>query len=139
MVVAYDPAVRAAKELEQRAEVDSLAALHQERRVVLQTLTKLRAEHGSFGSWDHRRKQLVESLKIKALDRDPADPPLLKETEKIIEAWAYSHPTYKAFLDRGAAERIEWITQENYLTEIEERIRSREIEIMAYSAETRLR
>jgi hypothetical protein len=124
------------REIEGRAGVDCIEGLHAARRELLQTLAPLKALYGSFGTHDDRRKQLVEAMKVRAMNRakDAGE----KYTDKSVDAEAHNDPDYLAFLDRSELERIEFIQQANQLTEIEELIRSREIELQYATAELRL-
>jgi hypothetical protein len=122
--------------LEDRAGVDALGNLHQRRRQLLVTLAPLKAMHGHNGIWDDKRKSLLEAMKVKARMSAPADkkPP----TDAAVEAMAYADPQYVQFIDDGIAARIDYINQQNELTELEERIRSREIELLCYNGEIKL-
>ena len=124
------------KAIESRADVDSLDLLHHKRRVLLVHLNPLKALHGSFGLWDDRRKQMLEAMKVKARQRLAESGQ--KTTEGMVESEAYADPDYLAFLDQGYEARIAYLTMHNELDEIAERIRSRELELAAYSAEVRL-
>lgn len=125
--------------LEQRAEVESLEQLHADRRRLLTTLAPLKALHGPFGLFDDRRAQLLEAMKVKArLELLGADGKG-KATDEGVKARAAADPAYRKFLDDGLADRITYIRQAVQLSELEERIRAREIELQAYSAEARLR
>lgn len=127
----YDP-----RPIEERAEVRALAELHHERRQLMITLAPLKAVHGPFGLFDHRRKSMVEAMKVKArlaLTKDGG-----KATEAMIDAEGHGDPQYNDFLDQMYAEKIEYLKQQTTLDEIEEQIRSREIEIQAYNSELRL-
>lgn len=122
--------------LEARVGTDPLDELHHRRRVLIEQIAPLRALHGPFGMWDDRRKQLLEACKVRArlsLGKDGA-----KVTEGMVDATAYDDPEYEKLLDEGYSSRIDYIRMENELSEIGERIRSRELEIAAYSAEARL-
>lgn len=123
--------------IEARAEVDGLGDLHQLRRELLTTLAPLKAMHGHNGLYDDRRKQLLEALKVRARMKFTQDG--TKVTEGAVEAAAYADEQYERFLDDGYSERITYIEQASILSEIEERIRSREIELLCYNAESKLR
>jgi hypothetical protein len=123
--------------LESRAEVDSLGDLHARRRSLMVQLAPLKALYGSFGLWDARRKQLVEALKVKAR-MDLTTPDGKKPTETQIDAVAHADPQYERFLDDSLDARTQYLNMETELSEIEERIRGRELALMAYSAEVRL-
>ena len=122
--------------IEARADVESLETLHHERRVLLKVLAPLKAMHGSFGMFDAKRKQMTRAMMVRA--RDAIKKRGEKATEPMIEAEALNDPQYLAWLDQQLADRIEFIARQTELDEIEERIRSRELELQAYNAELRL-
>lgn len=130
------PSTVVVRAIEARAEVASLEDLHQQRRQLLITLAPLKALHGPFGIWDDKRKQMVEALKVRA--RSALAATGQKTTEAMIEAEAYGDPQYLAFLDQGERDKIAYLHQANHLSEIEEQIRSRDIELTCYNAELRL-
>lgn len=122
--------------LEDRAEVEPLEVLHNERRQLMITLAPLKAVHGNFGLFDHRRKSMVEAMKVKTrlrLTQSGA-----KVTEAMIDAEAHEDKQYNEFLDQMYAEKVEFLKQQTTLDEIEERIRSREIALGVYNSELRL-
>lgn len=127
----YDP-----KPLEERAEVESLEALHNERRQLMLTLAPLKAVHGPFGMFDHRRKSMVEAMKVKARLR--LTQMGAKATEAMIDAEGHEDAQYVQFLDQMERDKIAYLHQQTQLDEIDEKIRSREIEIQAYNSELRL-
>ena len=129
-------AADALSEIEARANVDALGDLQQRRRQLLNTLAPLKALHGHNGIWDDKRKSLLEAMKVKA--RMALNEAGQKVTEGMVEAMAYADPQYASFIDDGIAARIDFITQQNELTEIEERIRSREIELLCFNSELKL-
>lgn len=113
--------------IESRAEVDSLGNLHHRRRQLLGAYAPLKALYGPFGIFDDRRKRLVESLKVRArmaLTVDGA-----KTTEAAVDARAYADEQYEKFLDEALAAKVQYIHMENELSEITERISSREAEL----------
>jgi hypothetical protein len=123
--------------VEGRADVDALGDLHQRRRQLLVTLAPLKALHGPFGLFDDRRKRMLESLKVRARS-DLSASRDKKPTEGEIDATAYADPQYEAFLDEAYQAKIDYLNQATELSEIEERIRSRELELVTYAAEVRL-
>lgn len=122
--------------VESRADVDALGDLHARRRQLLITLAPLKALHGNFGLFDDRRKQLLESLKVRA--RQNLAGGEKKPTEAQIDSAAYADPQYETFLDEAYDAKVVYLNQANELAEIEERIRSREIELSVYNGELRL-
>lgn len=123
--------------LESRAEVDSLEDLHHRRRAVLVQLAPLKALHGPFGTWDAKRKQLLEALKVKhRMEQSAAG---VKTTEGLIDALAHADEQYAAFLDQSERDKTDYLLLDNEHTELNERIRSREIGLLAYNSEVKLR
>jgi hypothetical protein len=123
--------------LESRAGVESLDELHAKRYGIIERLAPLKALHGAFGSADDRRKRVLECCKLRARQRLSEGGG--KVTEGMIEAEGYADPEYESLLDEGIAAKIEYILLDNELATVNDRIRSREFELTAYSAETRLR
>jgi hypothetical protein len=124
------------REIESRAEVDSLGFLHAERRALLVNLNPLRALHGPGGKWDDKRKQMLEAMKVKA--RMALTDAGQKTTEGMIDALAYGDEVYARFIDDGIAGHIQYLSLQNEYDELAERIRSREIELLAYNGELKL-
>jgi hypothetical protein len=124
------------REIESRAGIDALGDLHTRRRQLLVNLAPLKALHGHNGIWDDKRKQLLEAMKVQA--RMALTDAGTKVTEGAVESMAYADEVYANFIDKGIAARIDYILQQNEYDEIAERIRSREIELLAYNAELRL-
>jgi hypothetical protein len=62
-----------------------------------------------------------------------------KPTEAEIDAAAYGSEQYGRFIDAALAERITYLRLATEVDEIEEQIRSRELELTAYSREIALR
>lgn len=122
--------------IEARAEVDSLGDLHARRRTLLVNLNPLKALHGHNGIWDDKRKQMLESMKVQA--RMALMESGQKVTEGAVESMAYADEMYARFIDNGISARIEYLTLQNEYDEIAERIRSREIELLAYNGELKL-
>ncbi len=122
--------------LEDRASVESLEALHHERRILMRTLAPLKALHGPFGLWDAKRKQMSRACMVRA--RMAIIARHEKPTEAMVEAEALCDPQFVAFMDQAERDRIEYLCQQTQLDELEERIRSREIALQAYNSELRL-
>lgn len=122
--------------LESRAEVESLETLHTERRKLIARLAPLKAMHGSFGMFDAKRQQMGRAMMVKAKQEMTARGE--KVTDQMVEAHALTDPQYAAFLDQHVRDKIEFITLQTQLDEIEERIRNREIALQCYNGEIRL-
>jgi hypothetical protein len=122
--------------LEARAELDSLEDLQQRRRQLVAQNAGLMARYGNFGMADDFRKRMVEALKVKArmeLQQEGA-----KTTEAMIDARAYGSQDYERYLDNALAEKVQYIRVQTEIDEINERIRGRELAIMAYNSELKL-
>ena len=124
------------RELEQRAGVDSLGDLHARRRTLLAQLGPLKALHGHNGLWDNKRKQMLEAIKVRVRMTLEADGK--KGTDAAVDALAHADEQYARFIDAGITDRIDYLTLQNEADEIAERIRSREIELLAYNSEVKL-
>lgn len=122
--------------LEGRADVDPLHELHHQRRVVMLALAPLKALHGSFGKWDARRSQLLAAIKVRV--RRGLEASGGKVTESMVDAEAHADPQYMVVIDQGIEEATQYHLLQTELEEIEERIRSREIALLAYNQELKL-
>lgn len=122
--------------LESRAGVDSLDMLHHQRRRVMERLAPLKALHGSFGKWDARRKHLLAAIEVRVRRRLEAAGG--KVSAQQVEAEAHADPGYEAVIDEGIEQAAQYHRLQVELEEIEEKIRSREIALMAYNQELRL-
>ena len=122
--------------LESRVGTDELDILHARRRALLPQYAPLKALYAHGGTWDSRRKSMVEALKVKA--RMHLIETTGKATDAAVEAAAYSDPAYVRFLDEGERGMIDYVTLNVEWMELEERIYSRSLEISAFSAEARL-
>jgi hypothetical protein len=125
-------------DLEERAGIDSLEELQNRRRLLIERNTKLFALHGSFGHYDDHRKRMVEALKVKARMELSAGREK-KPTEAEIDAAAYGSEDYQRFIDQALSEKIDYLKIATEIDEIQEAIRSRELELTAYSRELTLR
>lgn len=124
-------------ELELRADIESLEQLQQERRVKRALLDRLEALHGAFGLADAYRRQLRGAIATRL--REAARETGRRLSNEEAEDAACADADYKRTLDAHLGERIEYLRLKNEVTEIEERIRNRELALLAYNAETRLR
>jgi hypothetical protein len=122
--------------VEQRAEVECLGDLQKRRRDLLVNLAPLKALHGHNGIWDNKRKALLEAMKVKARMR--LNEAGQKATDPTVEALAYADEQYAAFVDDGIAARIDYITLQNEYDELQERIESRQTELLVYNSEVKL-
>ncbi len=126
-----------ASDLEQRAGIASLDELQTRRRLILERNTKLFALHGSFGLFDNFRKKMLECEKVRI--RMELTKQEFKVTETMIDAAAHASELYGSFLDTALEEKVEYLRLSTEITEIEEAIRSRELELTSYNRELALR
>jgi hypothetical protein len=124
-------------ELESRADIASLDGLHAERRAVLAEYSTLRALHGPGGKWDAKRKALLEAMKIRARMEMTAKGE--KITEAAVDAYGHADQQYIDFIDQGITGATRLVELETSVSEIEERIRNREIALSVYGKEVSLR
>lgn len=123
-------------ELESRADLDSLEGLQVERRQLLPEFAPLKALHGPFGKFDHKRKAMLEACKIRA--RMEMQQKGEKITEAAVDALGHADGQYIAFIDEGIVNATRYIELDIAVSEIEERIRNREFSLLAFNAEARL-
>ena len=121
--------------LESRASVESLEALHEERRALLPRFAALAAKFkgGNSASADTKRKQ-HRALVAKRIQADSPD--VLAENK--LERMANADLEHIAFCDTMEREFTEYVLLEYRITEIQERIRNRETCLNVYNAELRL-
>lgn len=136
-LMARDPAMERMRALEGRAEIESLEELHEQRRALIQRGARLKAMYGSFGLFDDLRKQRLELAKVAA--RQALTEASVKVTEGAVEQAAYADKGYRDFLTLAEREKIQWVLLENEITEIDERIRNRELSLSVYGKELGLR
>lgn len=120
-----------------RAGVESLEALHDRRRQLVSESARLTALYGPFGMWDAKRKQVLALCDLKV--RDEALGREEKLTEAKVDTLAHAHPEYQAFLSRSVEEKAAWLVLENDLSDLNDRIRSRETELNFVRQEMGLR
>lgn len=134
--------------IETRAEIPSLALLHHKRRQILRELAGLDAlfAGGQNTNADARRKQhrhlIMTEIQTAELeksngkgDEKSTAKPL---AENALERLANIHPRHIEYCDALEAKRVQWVLLKNAVTEITELIRSRELELLAYTAEAKL-
>lgn len=123
--------------LEERAEADSLEDLQHRRRTLMTANARLIALHGSFGHWDAHRKRMVEAMKVK--ERMELKARGDKATDDAVDALAHASEQYGQFLDNSLEERAQCLLVLNEISDIEDRIKNREIALRAYTVEAGLR
>lgn len=122
--------------LEERADITSLEGLQHERRQLLREYAPLKALHGNFGKFDNKRKALLEACKIRA--RLEMQQKGEKTTEAAVDALGHADQQYIDFIDQGIVGATRYVELETAVVEIEERIRNREICMLAYNSELKL-
>lgn len=141
-----------AKALEQRAEVASLEALQHKRRQLLTEYAPLAAKFkgGAVAGTDAARKRhralvakriLVEQQQLWEAKAKPgvvAVGPFKEPSETALERMANADTEHIAFCDKLEADYTRFIVLENDIQEVNEKIRSREVELYAYNAELRM-
>jgi hypothetical protein len=130
-------------DLEGRARVESLDALHARRRAKVEEYAPLAARFkggsGMGSSSDAARKRhralIMQKLLIEMGSPKGKDAP----SETALERMANAHVDHIAFCDNLEMEYVKFIVLENEINELNERVRSREVELRCYNAEIGLR
>lgn len=154
MATAIEP-----KPIEHRAEVDSLEALQHKRRELMKEYAPLAGKFkgGATAGTDAARKRhraLVAKRVLVELrqefERGPKMVPSKKTTglmvpavfeepsEAALERMANADTEHIAYCDNLEKEYTRFIVLENDIQEINEKIRSREVELYSYNAELRM-
>lgn len=140
------------KALEMRAEVDSLEVLQQRRRDLLKEYAPLAAKFkgGATAGTDASRKRhraLVAKRILVQMEQDwsaKAKPGVIAvgefkaPAETALERMANADTEHIAFCDKLESDYTRFILLENDIQEINEKIRSREVELYSYNAELRM-
>lgn len=154
MATAIEP-----KAIEHRAEVDSLDALQHKRRTLMAEYAPLAGKFkgGATAGTDAARKRhraLVAKRVLVELrqefEKGPKQVPSKKTTglmvpavfeepsETALERMANADTEHIAYCDKLEKEYTRFIVLENDIQEINEKIRSREVELYSYNAELRM-
>jgi chorismate mutase len=107
-------------ETEIRMSLVPLEELLAERDDLVQQVARLRARHGSFGTWDAERK--LKLAQLSAVVRAQAALEGKKITEAGIEESAHAHPEYAGFIADAVSEKADWILLENRIAGIQDTI-----------------
>src|SRR5258706_11605351 len=83
-------------ELEAKMGIPPLEGLLAERDELVAQVARLRAKHGSFGTWDSERK--IALAAAAALVRGQASLEQKRITESAIDEGAHTHPSYVDFI-----------------------------------------
>ena len=123
--------------LDDRAGVESLEGLHDERRSLLPRYSELAAKFkgGNSASADTKRKQhrALVSKRILADWKGEKEP-----SEAALERMANGDVEHIAYCEKMEREFTEYVLLDYRITEIQERIRNRETCLNVYNAELRL-
>lgn len=117
----YDPALRTPQaDIENRLGIQPLEELLAERDALIKEVSMLRALHGSFGTWDDKRRVLRSTIAMKLRAK------ALESGTKVTEAWledaAQSDPDYVLFISDGTNEKARWHELENRIQGINDMI-----------------
>jgi hypothetical protein len=125
--------------LEAKADVWSLDELQQKRRELLKEYAPLAAKFkgGAVAGTDAARKR-HRALVAKRILIDIQQKNLKEPSEAALERMANADTEHIAYCDRLEAEYTRFIVLDNDIQEINEKIRSREVELYAYNAEIRM-
>ncbi len=120
-------------EMEAKASIDSLDALHAKRRQILPEYALLRALHGPNGKWDARRKARLEAAKIGArIDLVKTGE---KVTEALVDAMGHGDAGYVQFIEDGITGATRYVELDAEMTEIEEQLENRTAMLYAWGRE----
>lgn len=148
----YAEAPLIGKALELRASVDSLEMLQQRRRDLLKEYAPLAAKFkgGATAGTDASRKRhraLVAKRILVQMEQEwaaKAKPGVIAvgefkaPAETALERMANADTEHIAFCDKLESDYTRFILLENDIQEINEKIRSREVELYSYNAELRM-
>jgi hypothetical protein len=128
----------ATKAVESRAEVDCLEELQAKRREIIEHYAPLavRFQGGNTRLIDAIRKQHRAIVSKKILSELPAGSK--EPSEVALERMANAHPDHIAFVEGIESDGVAYIQMQNAITEIEEKIQSRQTEMNIYNTEIKL-
>jgi hypothetical protein len=128
--------VLVARDIEDKAGIESLEQLHSLRRQLLPEYKTLKALHGPFGKWDFRRKARLEAAKIQA--RIDVSKTGEKYTEAMIDTMGHADAGYIQFIEDGIDGATRYVEVETEMNELAERVESRIAELYAWGKEAGL-
>lgn len=108
-------------EIEARCGLVPVEELLQERDELIAQVARLRARHGTFGSWDAERK--IALATAAALVRAQSALENKRITESAIDESAHVHPTYVDFITQSVSEKADWVILEAKIDGIDFTIR----------------
>jgi len=117
-------------DIEDRLGIDRLDVLLADRYKLVEKVATLRARYGNFGTFEHLRKVMLATVKMKARAESLRDPKAPKPTEGSLDDLAHSAPEYVEFVTQATLDRSE-------LTLLEAKIEAIDATIMRANAITR--
>lgn len=105
-------------ELEAKMGIPPLEGLLAERDELVSQVARLRARHGSFGTWDSERK--IALAQAGAVIRAQSALEQRKVTEAAIDEGSHTAPSYVDFVTASISEKADWIVLENRIQGIED-------------------
>lgn len=103
-------------DVESRMGIEPIAKLLARRDQLVSEVSRLRARHGPFGTWDNERKVILATAAAVIRARAAADGK--KITEAQIEFEAHTAEIYVTFLTESLSEKATWIELENRVQNI---------------------
>lgn len=134
------------KAIESRADLDSLEGLQAERRAKVKVWAPLAAKFRGAGRGDDSKRKQHRAIMAQTIANElyekwrnaGAKGDYKAASEAMLERLANSDPRHIEFCETLDKEYIQYVLLENDITELNEKIRSREVELYAYNAESRL-
>lgn len=103
-------------DVETRMGIEPIAELLARRDVLIAKVSRLRARHGPFGTWDSERKVALsvaaDVIRARAAGKGT------KITEAQIDLEAHIAESYVAFLTESLSEKATWVELENKIQDI---------------------
>jgi len=103
-------------DIETRMGIEPIAELLAQRDALIAKVSRLRARHGPFGTWDAERKVCLSIAAAVIRAKAAAEP--RKITEAQIEQESYGAESYVTFLTESLSEKARCIELENKIQNI---------------------
>jgi hypothetical protein len=123
-------------EAEARLGIQPIDELLDQRRHLVDKVADLRAQYGSFGTFDHLRK--IELARIAGLIRAQAVRDHMKMTAAEVDDATHDHPDYRDLITRATRERAQWVRLEAEIEAIDATINRGQAVARFAAAEARL-
>jgi hypothetical protein len=107
-------------DIESRMGIDAITGLLAHREALVAKVSRLRARHGAFGTWESERKVCLSAAA--AVIRAKAAAAGTKITEAQIEQESHVAESYVVFLTDSLSEKATCIEWENQIQSINDRI-----------------